>query len=177
MDRAVTNALKRRAELRSELSEIERFLALYERYKSLDGQPMLDIAPSSPANEQREVEVGAEAEPEVALSPSEPSKSLTRAELLPHIEAVIREAGKPLTRGVLLRKLDNRGTPVGGEADRSKNMGTIMWRLKDHFVNLSGYGYWLRSEPFEPAGYDPEDLNSPIAVEHILGGPASPPSE
>jgi hypothetical protein len=89
-------------------------------------------------------------------TPPTTSKGLSREQLRPHIEAVIREAGKPLTRGNLLKKLDQRGTPVGGEADRAKNMGTIMWRLKDQFINLPGYGYWIKGEPCPAAGYDPE---------------------
>lgn len=176
MDKAVENALARRTEIRRELEEIERFLGLYDRFKSLgSAQPTLgimtattaiaDAAQSSiyasnaaqswprPAPKQEHIESSA---------PQKPTKSLSREELRPHIEAIIREAGRPLTRGNLLRKLDQRGTPVGGEADRAKNMGTIMWRLKEHFVNLPGYGYWLKNEPYPPLKYLPESGNEKL---------------
>jgi hypothetical protein len=75
----------------------------------------------------------------------------------------------------LLMKLDAKGVRVGGKADRSKNMGTILWRLKRDFVNLSGFGYWLRDKPFPDANYDPEDLNSPEAMDYVLR--QTPPDE
>lgn len=159
MDKVISNALKRRSALRSELAEIERFLQLYNQFKGLDAsQPEFLTNGEAFPEEREENRVGSEAERQVPAPPSEPIKGLGRAELAPHIEAVIREAGKPLTRGVLLRKLDARGTPVGGEADRAKNMGTIMWRLKDRFVNLPGYGYWLRNEAYDAAQYDPSHI-------------------
>ena len=45
-------------------------------------------------------------------------------------------------------------------------MGTVMWRLKDQFVNLEGRGYWPRDIPTK--GYDPSDANSPEAIAHTL---------
>ena len=47
-------------------------------------------------------------------------------------------------------------------------MGTIMWRLREHFVNLPGFGYWLRDHPYPLADYDPNDLNSPEAIDYTL---------
>lgn len=169
MDKAVENALARRAELRRELDEIEGFLSLYDRFKSL-GSPQASlgiITPASapvtgPARSFASIErinddfTGVKEEQSPPSAPQSVGKGLSREELRPHIEALIREAGRPLTRGNLLRKLDQRGTPVGGKADRAKNMGTIMWRLKDHFVNLPGYGYWLKEVPYPALQYDPE---------------------
>lgn len=181
MDKAVENALARRAELRRELDEIEGFLALYDRFRTLgSAQATLGIIPAArvtpearpPASfasidgEASESE-GVKEEQTPSSAPQVAGKGLSREELRPHIEAIIREAGRPLTRGNLLRKLDQRGTPVGGRADRAKNMGTIMWRLKEHFVNLPGYGYWLQGVPYPPLGYIPEspDQNGGEAIE------------
>lgn len=30
-----------------------------------------------------------------------------------------------------------------------------MWRMKDEFVRLPGYGYWMKSLPWKPAKYEP----------------------
>lgn len=174
MDKAVENALARRAELRRELEEIEGFLALYDRFKSLgSAQATLEIigpatatpvtgsARSLASSERKNGDFeGANEEQSLPPTPQVSGKGLSREELRPHIEAIIREAGRPLTRGNLLRKLDQRGTPVGGQADRAKNMGTIMWRLKEHFVNLPGYGYWLKDVPYPALQYDPESPES-----------------
>lgn len=173
MDKAVENALARRAQLRRELEEVEGFLALYDRFKSLGSAqatlgiiapatvtPVAGPAPSfASIDRENEDPGGAKEEQSPPSPPQAAGKGLSREELRPHIEAIIREAGRPLTRGNLLRKLDQRGTPVGGRADRAKNMGTIMWRLKEHFVNLPGYGYWLQNEPYPPLGYVPESLS------------------
>lgn len=167
MDKTIANAMQRRSELQRELHEIEKFLQLYQKFSAmpLPSSNVLysatTVASVSNAYAPAPLEqMWGEGEPKqehgVAEASPAPHKGLGREELRPHIEAVIREAGKPLTRGVLLRKLDQRGTPVGGQADRAKNMGTIMWRLKDHFVNLPGYGYWIKGEACPEADYDPE---------------------
>ena len=170
MDKAVENALARRAQLRRELEEIEGFLALYDRFKSLGSAqatlgiiapatvaPVAGPAPSFASIDLENEDSGGAKEEQSSPSPPQVAgKGLSREELRPHIEAIIREAGRPLTRGNLLRKLDQRGTPVGGQADRAKNMGTIMWRLKEHFVNLPGYGYWLKDVPYPALQYNPE---------------------
>jgi hypothetical protein len=162
MDSAVSNALKRREEIREELSEIERFLKLYDKFKepSARSQGVLEL---------RGVRVESPSEQNEESSPPVPRRGWTREMLRPHLRSVILAAGRPLTRSGLLKALDEREIHVGG-TNRSKNMGTIMWRLSNDFVSLEGFGYWPRDTAYPPASYDPEDLNSPEAITHTLGG-------
>lgn len=59
----------------------------------------------------------------------------------------------PMTRGQIARELAARGTPLAGR-NVNKNLGTILWRHQDTFVNLEGLGYWL-AEVELPGIYTP----------------------
>jgi hypothetical protein len=174
MDPVIQNAIRRRSELRNELRDIERFLELYQQFKAPKEPRQMTMEVPQPDVDSVEQEKNtapdlavvsaAEAEPGTELGDAR----LTREALKPHIHAVIMEAGRPLTRGQILLKLDTRDVRVGGKYDRSKNMGTILWRLRDDFVNLAGRGYWPRNLAFPEAGYDPDDQNSPEAIDLTL---------
>ena len=62
-----------------------------------------------------------------------------------------------MTRGQIVTALHERHIAVGG-TDAGKNIGTIMWRLRDVFVNLDGRGYWPIDLSYEKAGYEVEDV-------------------
>lgn len=155
MDRALANAMKRRDELRAEIAEIEHFLSLYNRFSASGGG---EEAPSQA--EKSEEQKGAESAPATRAdgdggeseTPAVRQRGWPKERLKPYIKAAIATAERPLTRGELLRAMQRENIPVGG-TDQSKNMGTILWRLKDDFVNLDGYGYWPRELDYEPAGY------------------------
>lgn len=53
---------------------------------------------------------------------------------------VIIETERPMNRTELVEALEHRGMTIGG-TDKSKNMGTIIWR-SDQFENVEGVGYW-----------------------------------
>jgi hypothetical protein len=55
----------------------------------------------------------------------------------------------------MLTALAAKGYPVPG-TDPSKNLGTIMWRLQDKFVNINGHGFWIRGKAYLPANYTGE---------------------
>ncbi|MER8855844.1 hypothetical protein NKH94_30460 [Mesorhizobium australicum] len=57
-----------------------------------------------------------------------------------------------MTRAEIVEALESKGIPVAG-VDKNKAIGTIMWRMRDQFVNLPGWGYWPWDEDFERAGY------------------------
>ncbi|WP_152046743.1 hypothetical protein [Aureimonas psammosilenae] len=61
--------------------------------------------------------------------------------------------GKPMKRGQLVRAILKRGLPLAGR-DPSKNLGTILWRHRDQFINLEHLGYWPRDIAL-PGAYDP----------------------
>lgn len=169
MDSALFNALKRQAELRDELSEIDRFIRLYNKFKSISS-PQQSLKLEEPEPEQQEfgseqIESNSAADNPAADAGTDdesfapPRRGFTKEMLKPHLRAVILEAGRPLSRTQLLRALDRRKIPVGG-SNRPKNMGTIMWRLGEDFVSLEGLGYWPKDKPYGPAGYVPKDLGN-----------------
>lgn len=162
MDSALSNALrsrdkllKRLAEIQRQLETVDHFLSLYERFNT---SPQFELPDMDKPLVETVEQKGVEQIEDVAEVPATPlrKRGMSREALRPHIREALKQAGKPLTRGQLLRAMDQREIPVGGATDRSKNMGTIMWRLKDEFVNLDGFGYWPISEPYQPAGYSPE---------------------
>jgi hypothetical protein len=176
MDTILAKAYQRRSELRRELSDIERFIQLYDMLRRECNVPQqsLELAEARLDSEEqtvslRELDRGAR---EIEEASPETKRGLTRDELRPFIDETLRGAGRPLSRGRLLKTLDNRGVRVGGEADRAKNLGTIMWRLKDHFVNLAGFGYWPKDTPYAPAGYVPE---APDSQSEALDPPEASP--
>ena len=164
MDPVIQNAIRRRSELRNELRDIDKFLELYQAFKGGKEPRQMTMDVKEPGLDSEEQMESKEPILSTVSSTSETPEAeedlpgLTREQLKPHIHDVIMEAGKPLTRGQILQRLDAKEVRVGGKYDRSKNMGTILWRLRDDFVNLHGRGYWPRRLPFPEAGYDPEEL-------------------
>lgn len=65
------------------------------------------------------------------------------------------EVGRPLKRGPLVRAMEERKIPLTGK-DKAKNLGTILWRHNNQFVNLEKYGYWPRDVKYRDV-YDPTD--------------------
>jgi hypothetical protein len=69
-------------------------------------------------------------------------------------------------RGELLSLIEKAETvpSLHNSPDKIKYLGTILWRYHDRFVNLPGYGYWIKSQPFADAHYVPEAVNMPDAA-------------
>lgn len=74
---------------------------------------------------------------------------------------ILEEIGKPLKRGQLVREFEKRGMTVPGK-DKSKNLGTIMWRHQGLIVSIPKFGYWSKDIPL-PGVYDPETFVAPSA--------------
>jgi hypothetical protein len=72
------------------------------------------------------------------------------AEIVAIIERIIREAGRPLTRGEIVEALEQRDVHIPAE-DKQRYIGTIAWRHKSVFGNVGGLGYWLTGEPLPKA--------------------------
>jgi hypothetical protein len=75
---------------------------------------------------------------------------------------ILLEHGKPMTRSELLKALEERDVFLAGE-DKAKYLGTIMWRMKEAFVNLDGHGYWPSDMECEGPGYS----YSPVSRIHL----------
>jgi hypothetical protein len=134
-DKAYKSALRRRDDLLKELELIEEFIRLYE-------QLFANEADSQSRGFQR----------------SEP-RLRERNLLPPHrlaamAEEIIRDQRRPMTRSELASAIEARGIPLKG-VDRTKNLGTILWRNRDKFANIPGWGYWIRELPYPEAGYTP----------------------
>lgn len=149
-DRAYQNALRRRAELQKALAEVDEFIRMWRRFAGTE--PEQDVAKmddnagqSSPISE----------------------RGLSREAVGEWAREFMLERGTPMTRGELVEAFHMRGLPIGG-VDPARNMGTIMWRLREDFVNIVGHGYWPRDKACPSVEYDPSDPNSPEAISHTL---------
>lgn len=146
-------AMARQAELRRELSEVDEFIRLWAKFggseSGSEGEHTVSPNLETPASP-----------PPLTLTPSpaETPRSPTRDLARKIARAAILKAGRPLARSRLLREFAEAGEPVSGQ-DPKKNMGTLMWRLKDDFVNLPGAGYW------------PKDISYPLLDYHPESGP------
>ncbi|MER9432972.1 hypothetical protein [Mesorhizobium sp. M0408] len=81
-----------------------------------------------------------------------PSRNLPRKRMSQVVTQILTERQKPMTRNEMVDALELKGIPVAG-VDPPKAIGTILWRMRDEFVNLPGWGYWLIGEDFAPAAY------------------------
>lgn len=68
------------------------------------------------------------------------SRKASAKEVVDAAERFISERMRPMTRTELVSAMDENGIVIGG-TDKSKNMGTIIWRSK-RFTNIDGEGYW-----------------------------------
>lgn len=115
----VAEAIARRDALLAEVSRLDQFI---ETAKSLESGG-LGVAPA-PA----------------PLSAAE----ATPAALVTAVSGILREAGRPLGRGEIFRRLQAGGVRISG-VDPVKNLGTILWR-SGRFDN-TGRAYWFKDEP------------------------------
>lgn len=98
---------------------------------------------------------------------------MSRHQLSPIIRDVLIDLNEPKPRGPLVDALADRGIYIGGDKP-SRNLGTIMWRLRDQFINIEGCGYWPIDLPCEKIGYNPEAEDS-AGKEAGAGGSVCPP--
>lgn len=135
MDEFLRQAIEQRDLLAEKLEVLNRFIADYAppKPKVVDSDspklPIFDDGPKLAPREQRAAAVGA-----------------TIAE----VEAMISSEGRPLTRGDLVRRLEETGHRLDG-TDKPKVLGTNLWR-SGRFHNLKGAGYWPKGLPL-PAEY------------------------
>jgi len=146
-ERAYQNAMRRRAELRQELEDIETFLRLCSRFAGESFPSHASAAPDMDVSKDRP-------EPELAGEP-EHLVEIGGKELRPRMREAILDVGRPLNRSGVVAALNRRGFRVSGQ-DQVVNVGTALWRARDEFVRLEGHGYWPRDVAYAPAGYDPD---------------------
>jgi hypothetical protein len=145
-EQAYQNAMKRRAELRQELDEIETFLRLYEKFAGREQPAAHNTALESPRERDQ-------------LSTAH-LETVAGMKLIPHIRRAILDGGRPLPRGDIVKALSDRGIKVSGQ-DPAQSVATLMWRAKREFINLTRLGYWPRDVAYAPAGHDPAQDDDP----------------
>lgn len=167
MDRAVANALERKAVLQRELAEIEQFLVLYRRFSGETEAEQTETAPA-PAPVDKS---GGKA-PQIANPVRRRSSPVQIAEMA---ERIVRDLNRPLNRTELVKELEDRDVAIASE-DKANYLGTIIWRhARDRLVNLGGKGYWLANEPNEDVGYDPDSL--PGKLDRMMSDSTPPEQE
>lgn len=137
MDSVVTNALKKKRKLELELSRINAFLDTYEE---LSGNRIIRdemLSTSDKTDSQNESSTD--------LMDS-PKRRNNLKKLLAVASRLIREAGRPLTRGEIVEGMDRLNVTIHA-ADKSKYIGTLLWRNKDMFRSTGGDGYDLVAKP------------------------------
>tara|TARA_R110002167_G_scaffold59894_2_gene169648 strand:- start:848 stop:1357 length:510 start_codon:yes stop_codon:yes gene_type:complete len=139
-DRAYKNAMARKRELLADIEEIDKFLELWRRYAGTEPEQDTPESPPSVGDSGEAVQSHLR-----ALPRDEERANVIRTSIL--------KRGRPLARGEIAEGLEEDGYKVTG-ADPSKNIGTIMWRLRDHFTNIEGYGYWPSDVPYRQAGFE-----------------------
>lgn len=126
MTDVITKAEARRAELEAEIERLDVFISMYH---SLSGSA---AAPQRRSRSQPRSDGDA------------PRRGSRHALLIERAKELIVERGEPMTRTQLVDALEASGMEVGGD-DKSKNLGTIIWRAKA-FDNV-GDGYWPKGIP------------------------------
>lgn len=122
----IEKARERIAEIKAELADLERFVAVYDRL-------------NENAEKKESGGAGENAESRREKPHAKPAQVVRVA-----IQTLQRN-GRPMTRTELVKSLEDQGLSIGGK-DKSKNMGTMLWRSKK-FENIEGRGYW-------PIGFD-----------------------
>lgn len=144
MDAALSKALKKRDELRSELRRVEIFIEMYS-----------ELAGTEPEDH----------ETVIAPRRDDATGQFTRErgrpkEIARFIMAILEDELRPMTRTQLVEELEARGHVIPAQ-DKARYVGTVLWRHRRAFINLDKAGYWLRSKACAAAEYRP-DLNDPL---------------
>lgn len=142
-DDEIQKIMKKRELLRQELEKIDNFLGLY---RELVGTEAVQNEPSGNSTDVENLRSRGRKRTPGTVSPSD---------LGPMIRRILSEHGRPMTRSQLLEALGERDVKVAGE-DKAKYLGTILWRMREAFVNLDGFGYWPRDLDYVEAAYSAE---------------------
>jgi hypothetical protein len=119
MTEVIEKAKQRLAELEAEAEQLRTFIKVYV---DLSGDKKLRVVSSG-------TQMGVDSED--YASPGE---------IVAGAIQLMKERGRPLSRSRLVKLLTENGLKLPGQ-DKSKNVGTVIWRSK-RFDNIAGFGYW-----------------------------------
>lgn len=142
--------LKEQSEkIQLEVANFEKFIVSVEEFAR------------SASEEQREALAAALRKPldrhSQFLQPIETTSQAKPEDVAREVEQLLGRVGRPMKRGAIVEALAEQGFDVPGK-DKNKNLGTILWRHKEKFVQLPKLGYWLRDAEL-PGVYTPGDLD------------------
>ncbi|MDF2119733.1 hypothetical protein PY365_29655 [Roseiarcaceae bacterium H3SJ34-1] len=171
MPTPIENARKRLAEIRAEAAEIERFIEFYKRFEDEPDANQVEAAATP---------TGGNLSTETVVQVVDKSRRRsdrtgpTPSEIAQVMERVIRDVGRPMTRGEIVEALERRDIEIQAQ-DKYRYVGTLAWRHKSIFINVEGRGYWLRSERM-PAGRrlllpddPPEETSDELPLSEVGG--------
>lgn len=157
VDEAYKNALSKRSALVREIERVDTFLELYREF----GGHTAEVDASSKTSFEHH---GDTSSGSTDRAPKGASAKITEA-----AEQSILAAQKPISRMDLLKAIDARGVVIGGK-DPAATLSSAIWRERDRFVSIKGFGYWLKHLKYDPAFYDPE-------LEELMGTTEEIPQE
>jgi hypothetical protein len=161
MPSAIENARKRLAAIRAEAAEIERFLELYESFSDehVDANVSGPLGHSEETYPQNSKTVDNGKNPALSVRHGPRPTELVRI-----MERLIREVGRPMTRGEIVDALNRRDVEIPAK-DKSRYLGTIAWRNKHTFIHIEGRGYWVRDAKMSVPDHSYSDPTDEISDE------------
>jgi hypothetical protein len=152
----MANALKlardKIAVLKAQVAELERFIAMHEML--LTGGTEQQVQDRMTSIMSGKNASGNETSKHIPVDTVENSRRGRAGKMRPDhtaelMQRIIREVGRPLTRGELVQAFESRDVQIP-YSDKGRYIGTIAWRNKGIFENIEGRGYWLRELPVPP---------------------------
>ncbi len=132
MTDTLQKALQRRDELERELELLDQFIDLH--VKLFGGAKVAATGHSSAVSSAS------------GVGTTKNEKANDPKAVADGVEAILQGASQPVQRGKLIAMLEGNGLPIQSQ-DKSKYIGTILWRNRERFINVDGRGYWLKSRP------------------------------
>lgn len=77
------------------------------------------------------------------------------ADVAAAVKSILQRERRPMRRGELVPELEKLGVQLAGR-DKNKNLGTILWRHKNEFIQIDNLGYWLKDVPLDGV-YTPQE--------------------
>jgi hypothetical protein len=135
----LANSLKRKEELQKESETLDRLIELCRRM----------------ITDEESVNTPAQLGLWETRNHKQRLKANQIQEMMAEVKRLILAERRPLKRGELVKRLEDRGFEIVG-TDKSKVLGTNVWRSKQ-FVHIDGEGYW------------PSDIELPSEFDRLLG--------
>lgn len=127
----INNLIETHGKQRTELEEVEDFIRMWHKMAGTQPPPTL---------EQKVAVEGADGGKRIR--PKNPDREIVALACVNYI----REAGYPLMRADLLKKLTEDDIIIRGK-DPAMVLSTMLWRSKDIIQRLPRGGYWPANEP------------------------------